>query len=164
MKNSYCSYCGSPFNTVAWPRPCVYCKEITYRNPTPVAVVMVPIGKGLLLVRRGIQPKIGELAFPGGFLDCDETWRQGAARELREETGIVIDPETLSLVDAVSSPSNSLLIFCEAPKQDLSVLQYFKPNEEVTEVLVLNYHVELAFPSHSEAMKAYLQDVDSVFH
>jgi ADP-ribose pyrophosphatase YjhB (NUDIX family) len=158
MKNSFCSYCGLAFNTVGWPRPCS-CGNVTYRNPIPVAVVLVPIGNGLLLVRRGIEPKKGQLAFPGGFLDCDETWREGAARELVEETGIVIDPATLSLVDVISSPSNSMLVFCEAPRQELSVLKYFIPNEEVTEVMVVNYHVELAFPSHSDMMKSYLDEI-----
>ena len=40
----------------------------------------------VLLIRRGLEPFKGEWAFPGGFLRINETARQGALRELYEET------------------------------------------------------------------------------
>jgi len=42
----------------------------------------------VLLVRRGLDPYKGQWAFPGGFLKMDETARQGAQRELWEETSL----------------------------------------------------------------------------
>ena len=42
----------------------------------------------VLLVERGIEPFKGRWAFPGGFLKMDENAREGALRELREETGL----------------------------------------------------------------------------
>ena len=42
----------------------------------------------ILLIERGLEPYKGAWAFPGGFLNMDETAEQGALRELREETGL----------------------------------------------------------------------------
>ncbi len=42
----------------------------------------------VLLVRRGQEPYKGRWAFPGGFLNMDESAEEGALRELREETGL----------------------------------------------------------------------------
>ena len=42
----------------------------------------------VLLIERGIEPFKGKWAFPGGFLKMDETAREGALRELKEETGL----------------------------------------------------------------------------
>lgn len=41
----------------------------------------------VLLIKRGIEPYKGCWAFPGGFLNPDETAEAGALRELKEETG-----------------------------------------------------------------------------
>lgn len=42
----------------------------------------------ILLIERGLEPYKGAWAFPGGFLNMDETAEQGALRELKEETGL----------------------------------------------------------------------------
>lgn len=44
----------------------------------------------VLLVRRGGQPSRGLWAIPGGALELGETLREGAEREILEETGITI--------------------------------------------------------------------------
>lgn len=63
-----------------YPRPCV----------TTDCVVFGFDGAKLnvLLIERGIEPYKGHWAFPGGFLNMDETALQGAKRELYEETGL----------------------------------------------------------------------------
>jgi ADP-ribose pyrophosphatase YjhB (NUDIX family) len=57
-----------------------------------VATVVVLRGDRLLLVN---QPSAGVLALPGGKLERGESARQAAARELGEETGIVVGAELL---------------------------------------------------------------------
>ena len=42
----------------------------------------------VLLIERGIEPYKGRWAFPGGFLNMEESADVGALRELREETGL----------------------------------------------------------------------------
>jgi len=42
----------------------------------------------LLLIERGNEPCKNQWAFPGGFIELDETLVESAVRELHEETGL----------------------------------------------------------------------------
>ena len=56
-----------------------------------VDIVIFTIQQGVLkvlLVKRRIDPFIGQFAIPGGFVLEDEDLEQAALRELREETGV----------------------------------------------------------------------------
>ena len=44
----------------------------------------------VLLIERGDEPFKGCWAFPGGFMNMDETTEQCAVRELEEETGLKV--------------------------------------------------------------------------
>ena len=44
----------------------------------------------MLLIQRGNPPFKGSWAFPGGFMNMDETTEQCAIRELEEETGLQV--------------------------------------------------------------------------
>jgi len=44
----------------------------------------------VLLIERGDEPFKGCWAFPGGFMNMDETTEQCAIRELEEETGLMV--------------------------------------------------------------------------
>jgi 8-oxo-dGTP diphosphatase len=67
----------------------------TYKYPRPSVtadcVVMTREAEPkVLLIERGDEPFKGCLAFPGGFMDMDETTEQCAIRELEEETGLKV--------------------------------------------------------------------------
>ena len=89
---SHCSFCGHRFpGGVGWPRTCEACANVSYRNPLPVAVLVLPVeDDGVLLVRR-VGPPAG-LALPSGFIEYGERWQDAAAREVADETGVRIDP------------------------------------------------------------------------
>ena len=69
-------------------------KKYCYKYPHPAVTTDCVIfgfdGSELqvLLIERGIEPFKGKWAFPGGFLNMDETAGEGALRELKEETGL----------------------------------------------------------------------------
>jgi bifunctional NMN adenylyltransferase/nudix hydrolase len=64
--------------------------------PTFVTTDAVVVARGhVLLVRRGHQPGLGQLALPGGFLAQGMRLKENCIKELREETRINIQAETL---------------------------------------------------------------------
>lgn len=69
-------------------------KTYTYKYPHPaVTTDCVVFGfdghqLNILLIERGADPFKGCWAFPGGFMNIDETAEHGAMRELSEETGL----------------------------------------------------------------------------
>ena len=50
----------------------------------------------MLLARRKFEPDAGKWDVPGGFLEEDEEALDGLRRELREETGLEIEPLELA--------------------------------------------------------------------
>ncbi len=156
-QHSHCSYCGQPFEIdQAWPRLCPVCGNTSFVNPVPVAVVLLPVDAGLLVVRRNIEPQLGQLALPGGYINRGESWQQAGARELLEETGIVIQPEDLREFRVKSTPDyHLLLVFGLAPGMRATDLPVFVPNEETQEICVLTTPQALAFSTHTEALQEY---------
>jgi 8-oxo-dGTP diphosphatase len=54
------------------------------------AVILTDDGR-VVLVKRGQEPLAGEWSLPGGVLELGETLETGVAREIREETGLIVD-------------------------------------------------------------------------
>ena len=160
MQHSHCSYCGSPYEQEApWPRLCVDCGETTWRNPLPVAVALLPVDelgqRGLVVVRRDIEPARGQLALPGGYIEVGESWQEATVRELREETGLVADAAEVTLFAVHSVPMGTVNIFGLLPSRRSDDLPAPAPTEEATEWLVLTRPQPLAFSTHTRAMMDY---------
>jgi 8-oxo-dGTP diphosphatase len=51
-------------------------------------------------VERAVPPDPGAWTVPGGHLEFEEEPRTGAARELREEAGLSVEPAALTLTEA----------------------------------------------------------------
>jgi ADP-ribose pyrophosphatase YjhB (NUDIX family) len=157
--NAFCHFCGTPLGDGPYPRTCGGCGAQIWANPIPVAVALVPIDGGLLVIRRAIQPGLGKLALPGGFVEEQETWQAGCAREVREETGIVIDPATLEPFWYTSTeprPNRVLLFAVSAPPIDVPP---FATDAETSERGIIRGPDGLdevfAFSLHAEAARRY---------
>lgn len=175
IPGSFCSYCGSPFSKGViedriYPRTCGRCENVTYRSFSNLSVVLVPVHdgdtRGVLLIRRAIPPRVGMLALPGGFVDdgvesalpANESWQVAGAREAREELGIELFAADLTELFAVgpTPETGSILNFLEAPSLALEELPEFVSNPEVSERVITWEPVELAFPTHTEALRWFL--------
>ena len=69
-------------------------QQYTYKYPHPAVTADCVIfgfdgvSIKVLLIQRGIEPYKGKWAFPGGFMNMNETAEECAKRELMEETGL----------------------------------------------------------------------------
>ncbi|WP_328971393.1 NUDIX domain-containing protein [Streptomyces sp. NBC_00239] len=159
LKDSHCSSCGAPYATSQWPRACATCGAVAYRNPLPVAIALLPVedahGTGLAVITRTIEPGLGGIALPGGFIDHGEDWRDAVVRELREETGIEAPAADVTLADALSAPSGHLLVLGLLPARPAAALPPSAPTDETTGWHVLRAPAELAFPLHTRAAASW---------
>ena len=162
IKNAHCSWCGSPFSSEApWPRVCIQCKEVSYQNPLPVAVALIPTTSGGLLgVRRGIEPRKGEVALPGGFIEVGESWQEACAREVMEELEVELDAQKFESFTTLSAPDGTVLIFGlfdEEVEED--ALPPFSQNSEASERVIISpdKHLKLAFDLHTRAAKKFFE-------
>ena len=64
-------------------------REYPERPVVGIGGVIIDGGR-TLLIRRGSEPLRGEWSIPGGTLELGETLEEGVARELLEETGLVV--------------------------------------------------------------------------
>lgn len=162
--HTYCSYCGYKHVAPKFPKRCEGCGQTTWLNPTPVAVMLVPVepseptmsGTGLVTIRRNIEPAKGRIALPSGFIDAGETWQAAACRELLEETGIKAAPDRVEFFRPLSAlDSNTILLFCTVPA--IKELPAFTPNEEVTELSVIYRDSidKMVWPGHRMMATAY---------
>jgi ADP-ribose pyrophosphatase YjhB (NUDIX family) len=170
-RDSCCSFCGAAFagadvEAKRWPRTCAACGNVSYKNPLPVALVLLPVDGGVLLVRRSIPPQVGRLAVPGGYIGLGETWQEAAARELFEEARVRIPASEISVFDVKSAPDGTVLVFGVAKPRASTTLPAFQPTDETTERTVITAPrtgsaapslalEELAFPLHKDVVSAF---------
>lgn len=168
VKDTFCSFCGTRYEGAGYPRSCKGCGITIWSNPIPVCVALVPVSKdgrtGLLAVRRGIEPGKGKLALVGGFLEDHESWQDGAAREVREETGVTVGtPEPFWYASSSPKP-NRVLLFSTVPVIDAKSIAPFVPNHETLERGLVfgpgGLDAVFAFSLHAEAARRWFSRHD----
>ncbi len=121
MGIKFCASCGAE---IAWGVPpgdhaerfhCTACGHVEYCNPIPLVLCLLHTRDKVLMIRRAIPPYVDSWAPPGGFIDQGESIDDAAVREIREEVGVNIDPESLIPYSIVSIPSiNQICFICRA--------------------------------------------------
>ena len=99
------------------PRPtCHDCGAIAYVNPKIVVAALLYEGDRVLWMRRATPPYAGCWTVPAGFAECGETMPEAASREIREETGLTIEPSGWTLYGVLSLPDiDEVYISLSAP-------------------------------------------------
>ena len=72
-----------------------------------VALALIDQNSRILLERRS---DVGWWGITGGRVDPGETPLQCAIREVNEETGLVINPESISLLDIYGAPKDGRIL------------------------------------------------------
>jgi ADP-ribose pyrophosphatase YjhB (NUDIX family)/predicted GIY-YIG superfamily endonuclease len=158
----FCPRCGGMLEAVLRPgenhprQVCTICRRTHYRNAKPCAGLLVVDEGKLLLVRRSKEPFKGYWDIPGGFLEGDELPEAGAVREVREETGLEVQPEGFFgfYTDQYiyqDDPSVTLNIYFlaqivggkEAPGDDAAELGWFAPDELPSRIAFPHAHLVL---------------------
>ena len=153
----FCPRCGAAIEPTGRRAVCAACGFVEWANAAPAVEALVVDRDRVLLARRGVEPHAGMWDLPGGFLEEGEEPLEGLRRELREETGLEIEP--VEFLGTAYSPYErwTVLILrwlvrpvsgsaCAA--DDVAELVWVSPGE-------LPPAGEFAFPSHVEALSRW---------
>ncbi len=139
----HCPRCAGQLESRADALRCSECGSVYYANPAPTVTALVVGDDGrLLLARRAHEPYAGAWDTLGGFLEEAEGPLECLARELAEETGLVLRDAVLvdSYVDRYGDApeaQTTLNLVYEVgvepgeprPADDVSELRWFVPAE-----------------------------------
>ncbi|HEU0080399.1 MAG TPA: NUDIX hydrolase [Candidatus Paceibacterota bacterium] len=122
-----------------------------------VAVLITDKNGGVPLIRDPKKPAPVYWKLPGGRSEEGETAEQCAARELREETGLVIKPKDLVQIYEENRGSHMLVIF-KAQVKDFSMLNEFGNEGEEIQIFTPKIILGMAdfFPNHKRIVAGEL--------
>ena len=160
---NFCSQCGAPVHLripdgdTLLRYVCDGCGSIHYQNPKIVAGCIAEWEDRVLLCRRAIEPRLGLWTLPAGFMENNETTREAAARETREEANAVV--ENLALYALFNLPHiNQVYIMFRGELKDGQA----SAGAESLEVGLFRQQEvpwsELAFPVMHESLDLYVDD------
>ncbi len=92
-----------------------------YKYPHPAVTVdciVFTSDDKVLLIQRKQEPCKGQWAFPGGFMNIDETAEQAVVRELAEETTIELDEADVFQIGAYTAVDRD-------PRERVITIAYF---------------------------------------
>lgn len=107
---AFCTHCGQLL-TRSWVDDdacvrdvCGSCRKVHYDNPKVLIACFVQCQTRVVLCRRAVEPGKGYWYPPTGFVESRETGEEAAARELHEETGLLVPASRMILYGVVNLP------------------------------------------------------------
>jgi len=141
---------------------CTRCQKILYRNPVPATGCVVERQGAILLARRKFEPWKSCWYIPSGFVEYGDEVEETARREVREETGLVVELGTLFGVYS----------YFDDPRQDGVIILYraaivggtLEPGDDAEEVAffaadALPPSEQVGFASHRLALSEWRDEI-----
>jgi ADP-ribose pyrophosphatase YjhB (NUDIX family) len=162
----FCPRCAAELDHAPERVGCPTCGFVAHSNSEPTACALVADDEGrLLLVRRAHDPHGGTWDLPGGFLEEAEHPLDALCRELREETGLDVEPQEFVGIrldrygDGPDAPTTLNLYWtarvtggAPAAGDDAAELRWFAPGE-------LPPDDEIGFPNVREVLRTWRERV-----
>ncbi|MEH6626450.1 MAG: NUDIX hydrolase [Motiliproteus sp.] len=159
----FCSQCGSkvhlevPAGDNRHRFVCSECREIHYQNPKIVAGCLVAHEDKVLLCKRDIEPRRGLWTLPAGFMENNESTREAAIRETREEACAEVVISNLYTLTSIISIDQIQMIYLAS-----MTTPCFSAGDETLEARLFDETEvpwnELAFETISTALRYYFED------
>ena len=139
---------------------CENCGFIFYLNPK-VAAGTIPRQNGKIwLIRRNIEPSLGNWTFPGGYVDLGERVPDAAVRETFEETMLRVRLDRLLNVYSYAKAGIVMIAYCATV---IGGTPEITPESKAIRSFGLDEIPwdDLAFPSTREALRDYVDQEES---
>ncbi|MGC8934836.1 MAG: nucleotide sugar dehydrogenase [Thermoproteota archaeon] len=128
-------------------------------NPSLAVNAIVTKEERILLVKRKSEPFKGFWSLPGGFVEYGETVEEAVKREVKEETGLTVEPEKLIGVYSERNrhPGRHVVAVCYSTKiKEGKISLNLEENEEVKFFSFNELPKNLAF-DHNKMILDYLR-------
>lgn len=157
-QKTFCQQCGHKMSREPVSgrlRPvCPQCGYVLFRNPVPGVGALVELDDGIVLIKRGHDPKKGFWALPAGFIEADESIEEAAVRECKEETNLDIELLEMFHVDSFPTdptPQSGIIIFYRAKP----IGGHLQPGDDAADAKVFSPEsmpLDVAFRTHRAAL------------
>lgn len=145
---------------------CDRCGWRWYANPKPAAGTLVErrtdaaAEPSVLLLRRAVQPGLGNWDLPAGYLDPGESPEEAAVRETREEAGLEVVLERLIGVYTSRAANAVSAVFVARPLDPAAPVTIDAESSDhawVTRSAVDEWLPRMAFPSMAAALRDWAE-------